>query len=245
LSSQAGLIASRVLSVFSKVWFWFLVVFVGYLVLAGHDFFNLRLTHEDWWNKFYAISSAFLVGGLVSFLFYFLVVFVPEWKKRRVIKSNLKAVYADIKRDILLQIIFASRKGGRTDLSADSETVNRLLTIDGFKSAFQKGREADEGFYAFQNYMSDDVPEYREILLSLHVLSRQIDFVLHNYPILDSRIFSFFKRLEMLLVRLEKLGPGYEEEKQLSKFIWEIFAGFNIIKGNVGYDIIEKMIDDI
>ena len=52
-------------------------------------------------------------------------------------------------------------------------------------------------------------------------------------------------RLEMFLIRLERIGPGYNEEKILSGFIWEIFAGWNSIHGYQGFDIVEKMIDDI
>lgn len=37
----------------------------------------------------------------------------------------------------------------------------------------------------------------------------------------------------------------YDESKALCRFVWEIFAGFNFIDGDRGYDIIEKMINDI
>jgi len=230
---------------FLNIWFWFLLVLAAYLLLAAYDLLDLWYTQRDWWDKIYNISSALLGGALISFLFYFLVVFMPERKKRHIIKANLKKMYTSLKRDILYQVIFASQKGGRADLTTDSETVERLLTIDGFKNAFEGGREGDEGFYAFQNYIGDDVHEYREIIMSLEVLSKQIDFVLHNYPITDEKVFDFFKRLEVFLMRLTKIGPGYEEEKVLSRFIWEIFGGWNWAEGNRGYDIVEKMIEDI
>lgn len=235
----------RWISVFESVMFWFTIVAISYVILTSHELLSLRFSEATWWNEFYSISSAFLIGALISFLFYFLVVFLPERKKRIVIKNNLQKLYKDIKQDILYQVIFASQKGGRQDLSADSETVDRLSTIEGFKEAFEGGQEADEGFYAFQNYISDDVPEYRAIILSLGILAKQIDFVLHNYPITDSNVFDFFKRLEIFLMRLESIGPGYEEEKPLSRLIWEIFAGWNWIEGDRGYDIVEKMIGDI
>ena len=46
-------------------------------------------------------------------------------------------------------------------------------------------------------------------------------------------------------MRLAKIGPGYDEEKVLSRFIWEIFGGWDWVEGDRGYDIIEKMIEDI
>lgn len=47
------------------------------------------------------------------------------------------------------------------------------------------------------------------------------------------------------LIRFEKMGTGYDEEKVLSRFIWEIFAGWSYVEGDRGYDIIEKMIEEI
>jgi hypothetical protein len=48
-----------------------------------------------------------------------------------------------------------------------------------------------------------------------------------------------------MLLRLERCEPGYDESKPLCAFIWEIFAGWHWVEGYRGYDIIEKMIDDI
>ena len=119
------------------------------------------------------------------------------------------------------------------------------MEVDEFKAKFAHGREADEGFYAFENQMSGETHEFREIILSFRVLSKQIEYILHNYAIEDQKVFDFFKRLEAFLLRMQHLQPGYDESKALTGFIWEIFAGFNFIEGYRGYDVIEKMIDDI
>ncbi len=238
-------IIKTTLNLFSRVLFWFAITMMFYTSILSNNFLFLFYTEREWWGDFYHISSSFLTGGLVSFFFYFLVVYIPEQRKRQIIKDNLKQWYAEVKEDILYQVIFASREGGRTDLTPDSDTVEQLLTIDGFKDAFDGGREANEGIYAFLNRISEDVPEYQEIIWSLHVLSNQINYVLHNYPITDTNAFDFFKRLEVLLARLEHIGPGYDEANALARLIREIFAGFSVIEGNRGYDIVEKMIEDI
>jgi hypothetical protein len=186
-----------------------------------------------------------LTGGMISFFFYYLVVYRPDQHKRKIIKSNLSQMYRGIKKDILWQIVFASIKGGRHDLSTDLDAVERLMVPHVFKTAFGGGREADEGFYAFENQMSDDTPEFREIVMSLQLLSKQIDFVLHNYNIEDHKLFGFFKDLELLLLKLQHSKPGYDESKGLCRFIWEIYAGWNWVEGDRVYDIVEKMIADI
>jgi hypothetical protein len=73
--------------------------------------------------------------------------------------------------------------------------------------------------------MSEETNEFREIILSL--LSKQIEYVLHNYPIQDQSVLEFFKRLQAFLLRINYYKPGYDESKSLCSFIWEIYAGFN------------------
>lgn len=229
-----------------RVLFWFAVnVLALGLLLIIHFGFVAYTKAPLWWADTFAVAVSLLTGGLISFLFYFLVVFIPERRKKSIIKGNLQKFYRNIKRDILWQVVFASIRGGRTDLTTSMQEVDALMGIEHFKAAFEHGREANEGFYAFENQMSEDTHEFRAIILSLRVLSKQIEFVLHNYAINDQEAFDFFKRLEAFLMRLQSTEPGYDESKALCQFIWEIFTGFNIIEGYRGYDPIEKMIEGI
>ena len=148
-----------VAAVLSSISIWFaatVFVFVAMLVFHFGDF-----SHGKWWPDGFAVGTNLLAGSLVSFLFYFLVVYVPERRKKRIIIDNLRQMYRGIKRDILYSVIFASQKGGRRDLEAGSETIEELMTPAGFRNAFEKGREADEGFYAFENQMSDSTWEFQ------------------------------------------------------------------------------------
>lgn len=223
-------------------WFYLNVLLLGSLLAIE---ICLPQPVHEWQRELLSFSINFLTGGLISFLFYFLVVYLPENRRRHIIKQNLKSIYRRIKKDILWQIVFASIAGGRHDLTTDPEEVDRLMEVDAFKAKFAHGREADEGFYAFENQMVEETYEFRQIILSLSILSRQIEYVLHNYAIDNQEVFDFFKRLEAFLLRMQRLQPGYDESEALTGFIWEIFAGFNVIEGYRGYDFIEKMIDDI
>ena len=67
------------------------------------------------------------------------------------------------------------------------------MEVDEFRAKFAHGREADEGFYAFENQMSGETHEFREIILSFRVLSKQIEYVLHNYGIEDQKASIFLR----------------------------------------------------
>lgn len=209
----------KVTQMWSSVRFWFVLNTLALIALLVVQFTFGSELRKAWWPDLFGILTSILTGGIISFLFYFLVVLVPANRKKSIIKTNLTKMYRSIKRDILWQIVFASVKGGRTDLSTSIEDVDNLLSIDAFKAAFAHGREADEGFYAFENQISHETYEFREIVLNLQVLSKQIDYVLSNYEIEDQSAFDFFKRLEAFLLRMPYLKPGYDESKALCGFV--------------------------
>ena len=221
------------------------VVIVFYLVFEALDSAD---QHVIWLKPFaslFSVGSNFFLAIFISFLFYYLVVVVPENRRRDAIKANLSFQYKRIKEDILYQVIFASQQGGRGDLRADTETLSKLSTVEGFRDTFSGGRESDEGFYAFRNHMSADVPEFREIIFGFKMLAEQIDFVMHNYPILDPEVFRLLNNLKHAFRHVEFSGPGYDEERAMSRLIWEIFGGSDWAHGPRDYDLIERMIDDI
>ena len=231
-------------SLLTRVSTWFVVNVVALIALVVAHF-ALGLPSIKWWPDVFAIATNLLAGGLVSFLFYYLVVFLPEARKKSIIKANLQKIYKNIKMDMLWAIVHASIKGGRHDLTSSFDFVESLTSPAAFKKTFEGGREGDEGFYAFENQMNDETPEFRQIVQGLTMFSKQIEFALHNYSIEDQEVFDFFKRLELLLMSLQANGAGYDEFKPLCRFIWEVYAGWNRIEGDIGHDPIQKMISDL
>lgn len=223
---------------------WFIITFIAFSIFVATDF---AFDHSSikWWPDVFAIVTNLLTGGLVSFFFYYLVVFLPEGRKKSIIKANMQKMYKNIKIDILQEIVQASIKGGRSDLECDLDFIESLTSPLVFRQAFEHGEEANEGFYAFENQMSDATSEFKQIVKNLTVLSKQIEFILHNYSIENQNAFDFFKRLEILLMNIQTIGAGYDESKPLCRFIWEIYAGWSFVDGSIGYDPIEKMISNL
>ena len=234
-----------------KAWPWVGISAVACLVvlavLLWMDFCHYADGAKPWWwADVFNVGASVLTGVLVSFLVYWLVEVLPEKRRRRLLKDNLRFIYRDLKRDILGEVVSASCKGGRHDLcSLTSDTIDKLMEVGAFRAAFDGGREADEGFYAFENQMDERTPEFEEIILKLKMLSRQVAFALQSYPFEDAELFGFFKRLEMTLLRLEHTEPGYDSSKLLCAFIYQMFTGFSWVEGHRGYDVVEKTIDGI
>ena len=107
----------KVTQMWSSVRFWFVLNTLALIALLVVQFTFGSELRKAWWPDLFGILTSILTGGIISFLFYFLVVLVPANRKKSIIKTNLTKMYRSIKRDILWQIVFASVKGGRTDLS--------------------------------------------------------------------------------------------------------------------------------
>lgn len=223
----------------------FIAILYSFTILISIETSKSKLSQEAWWGDFYTIASPLLSGAIVSFIFFYLVVKIPENRRAKIIKNQFKKSFDNIKRSILKDVISASINGGRYDLQIDHDTVENLMTVWGFEATFKGGERGHEGFYAFRNHMSGDALEYRDILIDLHMLSREIDFLLNNIEMHNEDLFIFFKKLQRYLTRVEKIGPGYNEEKELSNLIWDLYGQFCFIEGNLGYNRIQRAVNEL
>lgn len=216
-----------------------------FALLTGGSLIALSMVPSDPIAQYAPVLNVALAigtSGVVAFIFYYVVSERIEGRRRDLVKQGALRSYRNAKHDIALAVIQASRAGGRTDLIADHSTIERVLTVDGFKALFDGGREADEGFYAFQNQMSDPTPEYDEIVLNLQIIGRAVDRLIDANLLDDPEAYNSLVRLDAMLRRIERNGTGYDESKLLCSFIWQMFAGWNFIDGNLGYDPIERAI---
>ena len=214
------------------------------MCLIGLDFSNFPMANTHYWNRFFDIFSKLLTGAIVSFLFYFLLVAWPENRKRKVIKSNLIQKYKYIRYNILSAFLMASYKGGRNDLYPDSKTVNRLLDPIQFKHEFSS-KNKNGGIYPFRNYIDNGGPEYKRIIQELKLLQREIDYLAHNYTIFDAETFKELRHLEDVILDLDFIGSGYNEEKTLTNFLYYFFTGFSWIDGGEERDPVNEILQKL
>lgn len=231
-------------SLLRRRWAEWLVMLVFLLLAITAVFAPLAFTSLAKVEYAPAFNAALSIGtsGIVAFIFYYVVSERIEGKKRNLVRKSALQTYLDAKHNIAVAIIHASQKGGRNDLSADSATINQVLSIAGFKALFEGGKYGHEGFYAFQNQMSDHTPEYDEIVFNLKIIERAFDRFVDEIHFNNGEAYQFFIRLDATMRRIEHNGTGYDESKLLCRFIWEIFAGWNFIDGSLDHDPIERAI---
>ena len=93
--------------------------------------------------------------------------------------------------------------------------------------------------------MDSQTPEFDEIVFNLRTIARAAERLIDNGAVDDPSTYQFFVRLSVLVERIERNGPGYDESKLLCSFIWDVFAGWNFVSGDLGYDPIERAIEKL
>lgn len=183
---------------------------------------------------FYGIALSMIAAAI----FYFIQVVIPERKRKKVLKGNFKLNYKLFKEQCIYIFLFAS---GISSVSPD--LVEKLLDINEFNNYFKGGKKANEGWYAVLNGLNDQ--NLKEIMIQFEILSQEIEFILNNISLHDEEIFRFFKQLKYELYLFKNTTPDYDEIKNISRFLWEIFAGWTYVNGQRKKDIFEEMVSKI
>ena len=180
----------------------------------------------------------FSVGFLVSMIFYLLIVWFPDRRRKDIMKKNLGEQYQSFK----------------------VETIQILLTACGTMHKQNLRKQLTE-LVEFRNYFNERVNEsqvrwdivmgglddrlLKDLLVEFEVLLREVTYVRNNVNIENPNVFSFFQRLSQAVYRMKNTTLEYEEKKLLLRFFWELFAGWSFIDGYREDDIVSVMIESI
>jgi hypothetical protein len=187
------------------------------------------------WHK---IIYDLAIASIISLTFYGLVVRLPEYQKRRRIKRSFLGRYKRFKEDCIGVML------GVADGSFDPDLAETLVDQEKFRAYFkEKVCQSQERWHAF--LINLDEPSLRELITLLEIFRDEILYVLASTDIPDDEPFEFLKRLSAAIRSLRDTTLGYDETKPFARFLWEVFAGWDWLKGYRKEDIIKKMIDEI
>ena len=79
----------------------------------------------------------------------------------------------------------------------------------------------------------------------MEIFREEIQFFLNNVDIPSEKPFEFLTRLSTAIYSMQDKTLDYDDTKSFGGFLWQIFAGFDLISGYRERDIIQEMIDAI
>jgi hypothetical protein len=186
---------------------------------------------QAWRRVIYDLS----IGSLVSLIFYWLIVRLPEYQRRQRIKRSFAGRYRRFKEDCIGVML------GVADGTYDGSLVDELIEQKKFRKYFTEN--SHERWYRFLNKL--DQHSLNELKTFMEIFRDEIEFVLNTTTIPEDEPFEFLKRLSAAIRSLQDRTLGYDETKPLENFLFEVFAGFNIVSGYAKQDVIETLIASI
>lgn len=216
------------------------------IVLLSHEDPFVRIavcTHTGFCPTFahakagYKVFYDLGIGVLVSLVFYYLVVRLPEYQRRQRLKRSLELRYRSF-RLRCIEIMLAVADGGFA-----GEQPEALLNPEEFRKYFKTKVKPDRD--RWDEFLNKLGKFYRDELQSeMEQLRDELIFVLNNTDIPNDRPFEFLKRLSAIIRSMRSVTID-DEIKPLSSFLWDVFAGWDWLKGYRKGDIIQEMIDEI
>ena len=218
---------------------------ISYIWLAYFDYlFDFKDDLKI--NIFYQYITPVAAGVVISFIFYFFVVYLPFAKKRRAIKNNFRRIYKNIKEDIIYEILWDIGKYNGKTSGVGSNLVKNLLDRKKFKEYFSnKDGKTNQKWYDFVNHISGSAEDFQTLVSKFKIIANQINFILHNYEIEDEQHLSFLTNVEIMVFEFESFRNDTDDIKPFCRTIWTIFAGSALVEGSTEYDIIERAVDEI
>ena len=176
------------------------------------------------------------VGFVVSSIFYFLVVYMPEYKRRSIVRESLYNQYKQFKMSCINTFLIISD-------SQEYSDKEELLNLSEFRRYFKEdNKKGDNRWSAVANSLQENEYYLKEVIYYLRILNEEIRYTRNTIHLNDPEVFDFLNRLSQLIVRMESTERDYNDIKSLCRFLWSIFTGWNWIEGYRESDLIKDMI---
>lgn len=193
---------------------------------------------EYFWGS---VLNDILIGVIVSYVFYYVIVYIPNKRREQIIKNNYKKQIETFKTSIITTLL-CSLTGGYTGV--DGWSYKDLFINKNFKDFFHTPvSETQDRWEDIATNLQNNHDNVNDIVMEFKTLEEESRFVLNKLEIQDERIYVFLKRISKVTYKLRKYDPETDDIKSLMLFLWQIFAGWSWIDGYSEEDIF-KIIDD-
>lgn len=163
-----------------------------------------------------SILHSLSVGFIVSSIFYFLVVYMPEYRRRNMVRERLKNQYIQFKMSCINTFLIISD-------SQEQSNKEELLNLTEFRRYFKKeNKNGEDRWGAVANGLQENEYYLKEVIYYLQMLNEEIRYARNAIDLNDPEVFDFLNRLSQLIVRMELTEREYDDVKSLCGFLWSL-----------------------
>lgn len=192
----------------------------------------LTVPDKDYMNIINSIS----VGFVLSAIFYYVVVYLPESRRKQIICSAFTEQYNQFRSNCIgaFLILSNSQEYQQRENLLDKSEFQRYFKNDN-ASGKNRWDEVANGIQGNEFYL-------REIVYELRMFNEEIKYIRNTVYLGDSEVFNFLNKLSQAIHRYELTQPEYDEINSFCGFLWSLFTGWNFVDGYENRDYIEKML---
>lgn len=210
-----------------KFQIWILVAAIAALVVG-----ILTVPNKDYMSIIHSVC----VGFVLSAIFYLVVVYLPESRRKKMICSAFAEQYDQFRLNCIGTFLILSK-------SQEYQQRENLLDKSEFQRYFKNNNASGESRWGeVANGIQNNEFYLREVLYELRMFNEEIKYIRNTVYIGDPEVFSFLNRLSQSIHRYELTQPDYDDIKSFCRFLWSVFTGWDFIKGYENRDYIEKML---
>lgn len=189
-------------------------------------------------NYSYLINS-FSIGIVVSTIFYLLVIYLPELRRRRVVTRAFAKQFDSFRKNCIDTFLILSK-------SQEYKNRENLLLHEEFRRYFKNNNgHGEDRWFAVANSLQENRYYLDEIIFELQRLNDEIKYIKNTIYLFDSEVFDFLNRLSQIIHRYERTEQEYDSIKSFMGFLWTIFTGWNWADGYKNAEYLEKMISRV
>ena len=173
-----------------------------------------------------------------AILMYFVLVKIPELKKRRRAKAHLLKTYDQFKEECIA--IFVGLADGHYSL----EIINDLKDLNSFKEYFKApNHHGEDRWDAAVNRMNDY--SWRQLTVEMEILYHELQYFMTVTDVRDDELYSFVKDLGTELYKSRLWHKDYDGLKSTMRFFWAVLAGWSFAEGGTTNDRVREKLDMI
>jgi hypothetical protein len=181
------------------------------------------------------------INYIAGVLLWWLVAWLPERRRRKILRTNLQNHYALFREEIAQILLRAAADGS---YAVDIDLPKKLSEPTAFREYFSVNR--NKNWYDALNGLQSNPEVLQDLLLEINLFATEVASVVAKVEFDDSEPLAFFKRLTHHVERLRSASVySYDQVKYLGNFVWEIMTLWSIIDGQRKDDIVDTMIGRI
>ena len=185
------------------------------------------------------VLHSVFVALLASAVFYAGTVALPEFQRRRRIRTGLKGKYRSFKKTCIDLFLIASQ-------SQEYDNRDNLLDPVEFRRYFSNRiNDSQTRWDLVATAIDDHNYLFDELVQEFESLIREINYARSSVDIHDEEVQEFFSRAMDVVHRLKATKPGTDDYKNFCRNLWGIFARWDFATGQREDDILETMIERI